>query len=115
MATTTGIRGKDIGRIIIDDTVSTVEVPREHAASIMEDLKKVTIKGKNFDTEMLEVEAIREPRRRDRGGDSRRRDGGGGRDRGNRGGDRRRRGSDSDSKQARSRRYDNDRRKDRGK
>lgn len=114
IATATGIRGKDIGRIIIDDTVSTVEVPREHAASIMEDLKKVTIKGKNFDTEMLEVEAIREPRRRDRGGDSRRRDGGGGRDRGNRGGDRRRRGSDSDSKQARSRRYDNDRRKDRG-
>ncbi|QIK69019.1 DEAD/DEAH box helicase [Erysipelothrix sp. HDW6C] len=117
IATATGIRGKDIGRIVINDNGSTVEIPRELAKEIMPKIEKTDIKGNNVSVEMLEEISISEPRRR--------REGGGGHNRGrndrSRGGDTRSRDSrrrDSGSRQRddkpRSDRKGSGQRRDRG-
>ncbi|WP_331836937.1 DEAD/DEAH box helicase [Erysipelothrix piscisicarius] len=81
IATASGIRGKDIGRIKIDDNESTVEVPREFAQDIINKLSETKINNKDVNVTMVDEFAQPTPRggRSGRGGrDSRR---GGGNDR----------------------------------
>lgn len=45
IAEATGLSGKDIGKINIDDKFTSVDVPKEHVKEILTQLKDITIKG----------------------------------------------------------------------
>ncbi|MEG0076576.1 DEAD/DEAH box helicase [Anaerorhabdus sp.] len=68
IAEATGLSGKDIGKINIEDRSSTVDVPKEVIKDILRDLKNATIKGY-----AIEVTQVSGGGSRDRG-DSRGRD-----------------------------------------
>lgn len=70
IAKASGISGKNIGKIVVDNVMSTVEVPREHVQQIMKDVEGTQVKGRNVKVELLEEISKSEPRQ-----DRRRRDG----------------------------------------
>ena len=97
VANATGISGRAIGKIVVSENSSTVEVPREHLVSIVEQLSRTQVKDRDVTVEVVEEFATSEPRR-DRGDRGPRKpySGGGGHSRGDRGrgGDRGGRSSD---------------------
>ena len=82
VASATGISGRAIGRIVINENSSTIEVPREHLVSIVSSLSDTKIKDKTITVEV--VEEFAESDRSHRGGGGRRNRSRGGRDRGGR-------------------------------
>lgn len=82
VASATGISGRAIGRIVINENSSTIEVPREHLVSIVSSLSDTKIKDKTITVEV--VEEFAESDRSHRGGGGGRNRSRGGRDRGGR-------------------------------
>ena len=67
VASATGISGNAIGKIVVGENSSTVEVPREHLVSIVDKLSDITIKDRKITVEVVEEFATSAPRHRDRG------------------------------------------------
>lgn len=63
VASATGIDGRAIGRIAVSENSSTVEIPREHLTSIVDQLSGIKIKGKSITVEVVDEFAVSEPRR----------------------------------------------------
>lgn len=106
VANATGISGRAIGRIVIKENASTIEVPREHLVSIVNTLSNTKIKDKSVTVEVVEEFAESDRSHRGGGGRDRSRSRGprdrGGRERGSsssrsRGGDRNRDRSNASS------------------
>ena len=69
VASATGISGRSIGRIVINENSSTIEIPREHLVSIVDSLSSTKIKDRPVTVEVVEEFAESDRSHRgDRGG-----------------------------------------------
>ncbi|MEG0328583.1 MAG: DEAD/DEAH box helicase [Erysipelothrix sp.] len=79
VATATGIKGRDIGKIKISDSTTTVEVPREHLKMVMDKISGMTINNIRVESQIEDEFAVSEgrggrDRNRSRGRNDRSRD-----------------------------------------
>lgn len=84
VANATGISGRSIGRIVINENSSTIEIPREHLVAIVDTLSSTKIKDRDVTVEVVEEFAESDRTHRGGGGRDRNRSSRGPRDRGGR-------------------------------